>query len=117
MWMDVRADDQAARVAETGDPALKYNGLGDVSAEWGLPKALWIKDEEPEDLAGARHITECGRLADHRLTGEWTASINMASAKFYYDRDEGGWPDSLLRRPRRGRRPGAAARRTSGPRR
>ena len=35
MWMDVRADGQAARVTETGDPALKYNGHGDVSAEFG----------------------------------------------------------------------------------
>jgi FGGY-family pentulose kinase len=95
MWMDVRADRQAARVTETGDPALKYNGHGDVSAEFGLPKALWIKDEEPDVFARTRHITECGDWATHRLTGEWTGSINMASAKFYFDRDEGGWPESL----------------------
>ena len=95
MWMDVRADGQAARVGETGDPALKYNGHGDVSAEFGLPKALWIKDEEPEVFGRTRHIAECGDWATHRLTGEWTASINMASAKFYFDRDEGGWPESL----------------------
>src|SRR4051794_28180550 len=95
MWMDVRADGQAARVTETGDPALRYNGHGDVSAEFGLPKALWIKDEEPEVFERTRHIAECGDWATHRLTGEWTASINMASAKFYFDRDEGGWPESL----------------------
>ena len=95
MWMDVRADGQAARVTETGDPALKYNGHGDVSAEFGLPKALWIRDEEPEVFERTAHITECGDWATHRLTGEWTGSINMASAKFYFDRDEGGWPESL----------------------
>jgi sugar (pentulose or hexulose) kinase len=39
MWMDVRASEQAERVAATGHPALKYNGHGAVSAEWGLPKA------------------------------------------------------------------------------
>src|SRR5215217_1751732 len=37
MWMDVRAADQARRVQETGDPALKYNGFGAVSAEPGRP--------------------------------------------------------------------------------
>src|SRR5690349_5739304 len=44
MWMDERADAQAERVSETGDPALKYNGHGAVSAEFGLPKALWLKE-------------------------------------------------------------------------
>src|SRR5215218_1145737 len=28
MWMDVRASDEAVRIQETGDPALKYNGFG-----------------------------------------------------------------------------------------
>jgi ribulose kinase len=38
MWMDVRAADQARRIQGTGDPALKYNGFGTVSAELGLPR-------------------------------------------------------------------------------
>jgi ribulose kinase len=42
--MDVRASDQAERIADTRDPALKYNGFGSVSAEWGLPKCLWLKE-------------------------------------------------------------------------
>ena len=45
MWMDVRSSEQANRIQETGDPALKYNGYGPVSAEWGLPKALLDKGE------------------------------------------------------------------------
>jgi sugar (pentulose or hexulose) kinase len=31
----------------------------------------------------------------HKLTGEWTASISNTSTRWYYDRDEGGWPESL----------------------
>ncbi len=95
MWMDVRASDQADRIAQTGDPALKYNGYGPVSAEWGLPKAMWIKEGEPEIYDRARHICDCGDWLINRLTGEWAGSINMASSKFYYDRDAGGWPESL----------------------
>src|SRR5512132_1628922 len=95
MWMDVRASDQAVRIQETGDPALKYNGFGAVSAEWGLPKALWIKENEPELYADAKYVVDCGDWLVHQLTGEWAASINMISSKFYYDRDEGGWPESL----------------------
>jgi FGGY-family pentulose kinase len=95
LWMDVRASEEAARIQSTGDPALKYNGFGAVSAEWGLPKALWIKENEPETYAEARYIVDCGDWLTQRLTGEWAASINMASSKYYYDRDEGGWPHRL----------------------
>ncbi len=95
LWMDIRASDQAVRIQETGNPALKYNGYGPVSAEWGLPKAMWLKEKEPETYENARHICDCGDWLIHRLTGEWAASINMASSKFYYDRDEGGFPESL----------------------
>jgi FGGY-family pentulose kinase len=95
MWMDVRASEQARRLQETGDPALKYNGYGAVSAEWGLPKALWLKENEPETYNNAKHICDCNDWLINRLTGEWAASINIVSAKFYYDRDMGGWPESL----------------------
>ena len=95
MWMDVRASDQARRIQETGDPALKYSGYGAVSAEWGLPKALWLKEQEPETYRGAKLICDCNDWLIHRLTGEWKFSVNVASAKFYHDRDVGGWPVSL----------------------
>jgi ribulose kinase len=95
MWMDVRSSEQADRIAGTNNNALKYNGYGAVSAEWGLPKALWIKENEPGVYKQARHICDCGDWLIQRLTGEWTSSINMASSKYYYDRDEGGYPESL----------------------
>lgn len=97
MWMDVRASDQARRVQETGDPALKYNGYGAVSAEWMPSKALWLKENEPETYNNARHICECQDWITHKLTGEWTASINNTSIRWYYDRNTGGWPKSLYR--------------------
>jgi len=97
LWMDVRASDQATQIQETGDPALKYNGYGAVSAEWGLPKALWLKENEPDTYKNAKYICDCGDWLTNRLTGEWAGSINMAASKFYYDRDEGGWPESLLK--------------------
>lgn len=95
MWMDVRAFDQAQRVAETGDPALKYSGFGAVSAEWGLPKVMWLKEQEPDTYNRARYIGEAGDWLTKKLTGEWTASINMAATKYFHDRDNGGFPASL----------------------
>ncbi|WP_119071032.1 FGGY-family carbohydrate kinase [Rubrobacter indicoceani] len=95
MWMDVRASDQAQRISETGDAALKYNGYGAVSAEWGLPKVLWLKENEPETFDKASHLCDCQDWLNNRLTGEWVSSINVVSAKYHYDRNTGGWPESL----------------------
>lgn len=96
MWMDVRAADQADRIAATGDDALAYCGHGDVSAEWGLPKALWLKERDAETWARARYVVDCNDWITHRLTGEWASSVNILSAKYFHDRDAGGHARSLL---------------------
>ncbi len=95
IWMDVRATEQAARMAATGHPALKYNGFGNVSAEWLPCKTLWIKENEPELYARARYVGEAIDWLTQRLTGEWVGSINNTSIRWYYDRNEGGWPQSF----------------------
>jgi ribulose kinase len=95
MWMDVRASEQAERISRTEDPALKYNGYGAASPEFGLPKALWLRDNEPHIYEQARYILDCADWITHRLTGRETASINTASSKYYFDRDNGGWPAGL----------------------
>lgn len=95
MWMDVRAVEQARRIAETGDAALKYNGFANVSAEWMPCKALWLKKHEPDIYRAATRICEYTDWITYRLTGEWTASINIASLRWYYDRNNGGFPVSL----------------------
>jgi sugar (pentulose or hexulose) kinase len=50
IWMDVRSSKETEAVLATGDAALKVNsnGAGPVSAEWMIPKALWIARNEPE---------------------------------------------------------------------
>lgn len=95
IWMDVRAADEARRVAESGHPSLRYNGHGPVSAEWLPCKALWLKRHEPAAYHAAAHFCEFEDWLIHRLTGEWTASVNNASIRWYYDRDFGGLPISL----------------------
>ncbi len=92
IWMDVRAADQSRRIAASGFQALKYNGFGNVSAEWMPCKALWVKENEPEVYQRARYVGEYIDWLTYRLTGEWTGSINNTSLRWYYDRNTGGWP-------------------------
>ena len=58
IWMDVRAAAEADEVAATRDPYLRVNGggAGPVSAEWMIPKALWMKRHQPEIFARAAKV-------------------------------------------------------------
>src|SRR5215475_3288045 len=100
IWMDVRSAEQAARVAASGDPSLKVNGggRGPVSAEWMIPKALWLKEREPALFERAATVCEFQDYINHRLTGRMVASINNASVRWHYDARGSGYAASLVRR-------------------
>ncbi|RKX87540.1 MAG: xylulose kinase [Spirochaetes bacterium] len=95
MWMDIRASEEADEIASCGDPALKYVGFSKVSAEWFPCKNLWIKRNEPEVYEKAATIFEHTDWIAYRLTGEITANINTVSIRWFYNRNEGGFPVSL----------------------
>ena len=98
LWMDVRAHREAAEIAACGDPALRLNGggQGPVSPEWMLPKALWIKRNQPEIWADAAMIGEYQDYMTLRLTGRWAASLNNVTMRWHYQTQHGGWPASML---------------------
>jgi ribulose kinase len=60
LWMDMRSAAQAEQVAACGDAALCVNGggAGPVSAEWMIPKALWLKTHERHTFDAATYICE-----------------------------------------------------------
>jgi ribulokinase len=100
IWMDVRSAAQAARVAASGDPALSVNsgGAGPVSAEWMIPKALWLLEHEPDTFAVARTICEFQDYLNFHLTGRMVASITNVSARWHYRARDGGYARSMLER-------------------
>lgn len=94
MWMDLRGTEQARRLTATDAAILRYCG-GTVPAEWPLAKALWLKEREPDLWARAPRLVEQMTWLTWKLTGEWVAPLNSASAKWHY---QGGWPRDLLER-------------------
>ncbi|RMC37963.1 FGGY-family carbohydrate kinase [Paracoccus alkanivorans] len=98
MWMDVRAHEEAEEVLATGDDALKLNGAGQgpVSAEWMIPKSLWLKRNEPEIFGRAHRICEYQDFLTFKLTGEWAASLDNAGLRWHYRSREGGWARDML---------------------
>src|SRR5262249_29539624 len=61
-----------------------------------LPKALWLKQNEPNVYKHTYQIVECTDWLMYRLTGEWSLSMNHIAVKWNYARPEGGWPIKLL---------------------
>ena len=100
IWMDVRSAEEAALVAASGDPALRVNGggSGPVSAEWMIPKSLWMKRHQPELFARAARIGEYQDYINLRLTGRWVASLDNMAVRWHYQSQHGGKPVSLLQK-------------------
>ncbi|MGP0069663.1 MAG: FGGY-family carbohydrate kinase [Isosphaeraceae bacterium] len=94
LWMDQRAFREAEEISANGDPILRYVS-GRVSPEWMLPKALWIKRNEPRIYQEAARIVEGTDWMMYRLTGDWTLSLNHVAVKWNYSRPDGGWPVRL----------------------
>ncbi|MAW82443.1 MAG: carbohydrate kinase [Parvularcula sp.] len=98
LWMDVRAGQQATQVLDTGDDALKINngGHGPVSAEWMIPKSLWVKENQPALYDAAETVCEYQDYLNYRLTGIMTASANNTGVRWHFHHHAEGAPVSLL---------------------
>ena len=90
--MDSRSAPQSEHILEhcRGDPALlvNCNGEGPISAEWMTPKALWIKEMEPEVWKNADIICEYQDYVNYRLTGIVCASSCNAAVRWHWDGEE-----------------------------
>jgi FGGY-family pentulose kinase len=95
LWMDQRAFREAEELSATHDPSLRYVS-GVISPEWMLPKALWLKRHEPAVYAATERMVECTDWFMHRLTDDWSLSLNHVTVKWNYARPDGGWSKQLL---------------------
>ncbi len=98
IWMDVRSSAEADSVVASGDAALKINGggAGPVSAEWMIPKALWLQRHEPAVFEKAATVCEYQDYLNFHLTGRRVASINNAAIRWHYLAQDGGFQPGLL---------------------
>ena len=95
LWMDQRAAAEAQEIARTAHPVLKYAG-GQDSAEWMVPKALWLKKNAPAEFNKARMLLEATDWIAFKLAGVWTASQCNATCKCNFVSVEGGWSESFF---------------------
>jgi ribulokinase len=97
LWMDVRSGKECEEIVATGDPALIVNsgGKGPVSAEWMIPKSLWVAKNQPEIFDKAAIVCEYQDYINLKLTGRICASITNVSVRWHYATTRGGYAATL----------------------
>jgi ribulose kinase len=92
LWMDQRSAQQTTEIMDkcVGDPALNVNsgGEGPISAEWMLPKALWLNQKEPDVWKEATTICEYQDYINYKLTNTLVASSCNAATRWHFDGEE-----------------------------
>ncbi len=91
LWMDNRSSKQAQKIFNSKHSVLKRSKAG-VSAEWMIPKALWIKENEKHIYDDVKFFMEQVDWLNFKLTGETCLSINHITHRWFYNCKEGGWP-------------------------
>lgn len=98
MWMDHRAEKQAARINATCHSVLQYVG-GTMSLEMQPPKLLWLKENLTNSWKKMAHIFDLPDFLTWRATGCLKRSLCSLVCKWGYevqDVEKHGWNDVFL---------------------
>lgn len=63
---------------------------------FGMPKLMWIRDNEPQAYARGRHWLNIGDYAEFRLCGAVSTDFSLASRTLALDLSKKSWSDELI---------------------
>jgi xylulokinase len=97
IWMDRRAEAQAAALAERIAPDEFYRAVGaNLDSSHAVFKALWVRDEEPESWAKATRIMPPGSYVVRHVSGAFVVDYSNASSLALLDPRSRTWSASAL---------------------
>jgi xylulokinase len=97
IWMDRRAEDQAADLAERISPEDFYRLSGtNLDSSHAVFKALWVRDEEPEVFSEAAMFMPPGSFVLREIAGISAVDYSNASSLALLDPRSRRWSDRLL---------------------
>jgi xylulokinase len=92
IWLDRRATEQSARLAEAvGECELIARTGLNPDASHTAPKAMWLRDEEPEHYRAARWLAPVSAHLSGWLSGEVVQDPANASSTLLYGLRSGDW--------------------------
>lgn len=97
IWMDRRAEEQAADLAERMSPEDFYAHVGvNLDSSHAVFKALWVRDNEPELFAGAARLLPPGSFVLHEVAGVAASDFSNASSLGLLDPRTRRWSEPVL---------------------
>ncbi len=97
IWMDRRAELQAARIGERMAPQDFYRRVGaNLDSSHAVFKALWVRDEEPDVWANVRHLMSPGTYVLQQIAGPVAVDYSNASSLALLDPRTRTWSDEVL---------------------
>ncbi len=97
IWMDRRAEAQAADLAERMAPADFYRAVGaNLDSSHAVFKALWVRDEEPEAWARTAHLMPPGTYVLRHVSGTFAVDHSNASSLALLDPRTREWSPAAL---------------------
>ncbi|MGH9247172.1 MAG: xylulokinase [Acidimicrobiales bacterium] len=97
IWMDRRAEAQAAAVAEKMSRAEFYGHVGaNLDSSHAVFKALWARDEEPEVFDRARCLMPPGTYVLRAVAGALVVDYSNASSLALLDPRARSWSEPVL---------------------
>jgi xylulokinase len=97
IWMDRRAEDQAAELAERVSPKDFYELSGtNLDSSHAVFKAMWIRDKEPDVFREAALFMPPGAFVLHEVTSVWAVDYSNASSLALLDPRTRAWSEPLL---------------------
>ncbi len=96
IWMDRRAEAEAAKLADIAGPGQIWQVTGNrPDAFYVAPKLLWFKNHEPHLLAKTYRFLQVNAYINFRLTGEYGLDTAHAGLLQLLDYSTGKWCASL----------------------
>jgi xylulokinase len=96
VWLDRRATAQSARLAAAAGESALFARTGlNADASHMAPKAMWMRDVEPDRYDATRWLSSVSGHLNGWLTGEVVHDRGNASSTLLYDLSRGGWSDEL----------------------
>jgi xylulokinase len=97
IWMDRRAEAQAARVAERIAPDEFYRRVGaNLDSSHAIFKALWVRDEEPDVWSRAAFLMSPGTYVLRHVAGAVAVDYSNASSLALLDPRSRSWSPEVL---------------------
>lgn len=98
VWLDNRAEPQAAKIRKQFDARQLYEitGQPEVTATWPACKLLWFRENCPEIWKKTDKIFLLEDYLLYRLTGEFVTEPTLQSSSLYYNIKDNCWWDDML---------------------